>query len=275
LGEAPHPPAVDSLLEILTTTRDETVKMAVLTTLQAYNDPRIAPAVLTLYHEWGHDLRALAQSLLASRKASALALLGEVEAGRIDATSLLEETIRTIMLHRDDHISVIVKKHWENIDGGPTADMQEQFERGLAALGDQRGDPSAGKPLYMQLCGKCHSLHDLGGQIGPDLTVYDRNDVRHMLANIVNPSAEIREGFEGVTATLDDGRVVSGYLVEHDPSVLVMRTVDGQTISIRRDTIDEFLARRKSLMPENLLSQLSAIQIRDLFAYLRTSQPLP
>lgn len=275
LGEAPHPPAVGPLLEILTTTRDETVKMAVLTTLQAYNDPRIAPAVLTLYHEWGHDLRALAQSLLASRKASALALLGEVEAGRVDATSLLEETIRTIMLHRDDHISVIVKKYWENIDGGPTADMQEQFERGLAALGDQRGDPSAGKPLYMQLCGKCHSLHDLGGQIGPDLTVYDRNDVRHMLVNIINPSAEIREGFEGVTATLDDGRVVSGYLVEQDPSVLVMRTVDGQTISIRRDTIDEFLARRKSLMPENLLSQLSAIQIRDLFAYLRTSQPLP
>ena len=73
------------------------------------------------------------------------------------------------------------------------------------------GDPYPGKKLYMQMCGKCHTLHAVGGKIGPDLTTYKRDNVRQMLVHIVNPSAEIREGFETYVAVLKDGRVVTGF----------------------------------------------------------------
>jgi putative membrane-bound dehydrogenase-like protein len=274
-GEVAYPPAVPVLLETLAATRDEAVQAAILGGLQAYADDRIAPAVLARYDQWNDDLRALAQSLLASRKASARALVEAVDTGRIPATALPAETVRTLTLHRDDRIAALVAKHWGDLEGGSTAAMQAQLERGLAVLADRGGDPYAGKPLYMQTCGKCHQLHGLGGQIGPDLTAYKRDDVRHMLMNVVNPSAEIREGFEGLTALLADGRVVQGFLVEQDPQVLVFRTTDGQTLPVERDAIDELVPQKKSLMPENLLADLSDDQIRSLFAYLRTTQPLP
>ena len=40
------------------------------------------------------------------------------------------------------------------------------------------------------------------------------------------------------------------------------------------DQIDEMVRERKSLMPEGLLKDLTDRQVRDLFAYLHSSQPL-
>jgi putative heme-binding domain-containing protein len=124
------------------------------------------------------------------------------------------------------------------------------------------------------MCGKCHTLHAQGGKIGPDLTTYKRDDIRQMLIHIVNPSAEIREGFETQVAVLNDGRVVTGFLVEQDPQAITIRSPDGQTISLERLEIDELVKSRKSLMPEGQLKDLTEEQLRNLFAYLRSSQPL-
>jgi putative heme-binding domain-containing protein len=273
-SEVKNPAIVDVLLEILDRPIDESVKASVLGTLQAYADDRIAPAVLSQYAAWPDELRSLAQSLLVSRKGTALALLEAVDREAIAAKSLPDETVRKLTAHRDPRIAELVKKHWGDIEGATSEIMQAQFERGIAAIGSGGGDPYTGKPVYMQVCGKCHKLHDQGGQIGPDLTAYKRDDVRHMLLNVVNPSAEIREGFENLLAVLADGRIVQGFLVEQDPQVLVLRNTDGQTISIARDEIDELVPQKKSLMPENLLKDLTDDQIRSLFAYLRTTQPL-
>ena len=126
----------------------------------------------------------------------------------------------------------------------------------------------------MQMCGKCHTLHAIGGKIGPDLTTYKRDDIRQMLIHIVNPSAEIREGFETQIAVLNDGRVVTGFLVEQDQQTVTLRSPDGQTVSLERSSLDELNKSRKSLMPEGQLKELSDDQLRNLFAYLRSSQPL-
>ena len=59
-----------------------------------------------------------------------------------------------------------------------------------------------------------------------------------------------------------------------DNRVVVLRGVDGQNITIPRDQIEEMIPQKKSLMPEGLLKPLTPDQVRDLFAYLRSSQPL-
>ena len=97
---------------------------------------------------------------------------------------------------------------------------------------------------------------------------------QHMLMTIVNPSAEIREGFETQLIITDDGRTVTGFLADRDDQVIVLRGLDGQDITVTQDRIDEMIPQRKSLMPEGLLKDLNEQQVRDLFAYLRTTQPL-
>ena len=80
--------------------------------------------------------------------------------------------------------------------------------------------------------------------------------------------------FEEVRGT-DDGRSLNGFIEEQDAMVVVLKSPDGQKTIINRGNIDEMKPLPQSVMPEDLLKQFSDQQIRDLFAYLRASQPLP
>ena len=135
-------------------------------------------------------------------------------------------------------------------------------------------DIVAGKSLFNTNCAACHKLFEQGGQIGPDLSTYQRDDIDTMLLHIVNPSAEIREGYENFLLTTKDGRTVVGFLVEQDNQTVVLRGLDGQDISLERKDIKAMNAQGVSLMPAGLLTGYTDDQVRDLMAYLRSTQPL-
>lgn len=109
--------------------------------------------------------------------------------------------------------------------------------------------------------------------MGPDLTTYRRDDLEAMLLNIVNPNAEIREGYASQVVATTDGRTLTGIVVEQDHNVVVLRGSDGKEAMLARNAIEEIKPCRASLMPEGLLKSLGEQQVRDLFAYLRSTQP--
>ncbi len=121
---------------------------------------------------------------------------------------------------------------------------------------------------------RCHTLFGKGGKLAPDLTTYRRDDLDNILMNIVNPSAEIREGYTTAIIATTEGRVLSGIVIEQDKNVVVLRGDDGKDAAIARDEIEAMKMSMKSIMPEGLLKGLGDQEVRDLFAYLRSTQPL-
>jgi putative heme-binding domain-containing protein len=248
--------------------------MAALTALEPYDDPSIGAAVLRLYGQFNDDLRDVARTLLVSRKTWALQMLEAVDQGKIDPATVPAEAVRKLTAHRDAHLAELVKKHWGNVEGATTAEMQQEIVRLASVLHGGTGTPYPGKKLFLNTCGKCHTLFGQGGKVGPDLTIFKRDDIDNMLLHIVNPSAEIREGYETYQVETKDGRLLTGLLADKDNQVVVLRGSDGQTVTVRQDQIEEMAAQKKSLMPEGLLKTLTEQQVRDLFAYLRSTQPL-
>jgi putative heme-binding domain-containing protein len=273
-GEIRQPGCVPALLGIVERSPDDALRMAALTSLEEYQDPGIGTAIVKLYNRFTDAPRSVAQTLLVSRKSWLLGFLEAVESGAIDRTTIPEEVVRKMTVHRDPRIAGLVAKHFGTVEGATTAAMQRQIERLDGVLRSGSGSPYQGKKLFNTTCAKCHRLFDQGGQIGPDLTSYQRDDLSNLLVNIINPSAEIREGYETFLVTTKDGRVVTGFLVDKDNQVLVLRGADGQNISLRQSQVEEMTPQRKSLMPEGLLRDFTSQQVRDLFAYLRSSQPL-
>jgi putative heme-binding domain-containing protein len=274
LGEVKQPRAVPALLSVVERSGDDELRSAALTALIAYDDPMIANVVLTHYAELPDPVREAAQTLLGSRKASTRALLEAVDSGKISAGTIPVEAVRQMSAHRDERIAALIARHWGPIEGAGRSALQREVERLEAIVLAGVGNRSQGKQLFAATCAKCHTLFGQGAKIGPDLTAYQRHDLANLLLSIVNPSAEIREGFETLQAATRDGRVVTGLLVEKDPRVLILRNADGQTITLSRDEIDEVEPQRQSLMPEGLLKGLTDQQARDLLAYLRSTQPL-
>ncbi|MBP6602652.1 MAG: c-type cytochrome, partial [Verrucomicrobiales bacterium] len=136
------------------------------------------------------------------------------------------------------------------------------------------GSPYDGEAIFMQRCASCHKLFFKGGKIGPELTSYQRDDLGTMLISIINPNAEVREGFQFISVVTKDGRTLTGFEVERDLQVTVLRGLDGQDITLRAEEITEVTPMGRSLMPEGLLEGLDQQQLRDFFAYLRISQPI-
>ena len=161
-----------------------------------------------------------------------------------------------------------------NSSAGPTAEFARHISAVESALRTGPGNPYTGETLFMQRCAACHKLFFKGGNVGPDLTSYQRDNLGTMLLSIVNPNAEIREGFQYTVAETKDGRTVSGFVVDRDNQVTVLRGLAGENITLRADNIKSIEPMGQSLMPAGLLDGLDDQQLRDFFAYLRISQPI-
>lgn len=275
LGEVRQPRCVPPLLELVEKSASVPLRQAALTALQSYSEAKIGAEVVRLYGKLPEDVRGVAQTLLASRKAWTLELLQAVDLGKVPPAQVPEGALRKMLLHEDKQLAALVKKHWGTVQGATTEQMRQRIDELSKLLRGTTGNPYAGRKLYAVNCGKCHTLFGDGGQVGPDLTAYQRSDLERLLVSVVNPSAEVREGFEAYIVETKSGRVATGFLADQDNRVVVVRGVDGQSLVISRDDIEQLRKSDKSVMPDDTLKGLSEQQVRDLFAYLRSTQPLP
>jgi putative membrane-bound dehydrogenase-like protein len=277
-GQVNQPASVPVLLEVLRGKEPEPVRKAVLIALQRYDDKDIAPAVVALYPAMPPEVRRVAETLLTSRKPWAHTWLEAIAAGKIDKEQVPLNPVRKLLNLGDQAMKEQVRKLWGELKGETNDEMRQQIARLKEILRSDAGKPKpsvfAGKKLFMTSCATCHKLHSEGKSVGPDLTSFKRDDLDVMLLSIVNPSAEIREGYENHLIITKTGRSVNGVLVEKTEQVIALRGADGEVVTIPRSEVDEASIVGTSLMPEGLLKDLSEQQLRDLFAYLRTTQPV-
>ena len=140
--------------------------------------------------------------------------------------------------------------------------------RGFLPEGD-KGNAARGPAVFKEHCAVCHKLFDEGESIGPDLTGSERGNLDFLLTSLVDPSALVRKEYQAQTVALDDGRVLTGLIVEEtDQDAHPGRRQppeDRHRPATRSRTIKPSAV---SLMPEGLLDKLPEDQVRDLFQYL-------
>jgi putative membrane-bound dehydrogenase-like protein len=275
LSEVKHEPCVPMALEIVFNAKEKfELRRSALEALQAFEQIQIAKTLIAQYADLPPELREPTQSLLTSRTAWLQEFMSAVDQGTIQPSDVSREVVLKIVLRPDPHMAAAVKKHWGQVEGATSEQMRAEVTRLVQVIRSGQGDPYQGERLYHASCGKCHKLFGKGGDIGPDLTADKRDDLERMLLNVVNPSAEIREGYEPMLVATEAGRILTGFIVEQDNERMWLRNVEGQTTVIAREEIEEQRRLTRSIMPEGLLNQLSEQQVRDLFAFLRMTQPL-
>ncbi len=223
---------------------------------------------------WGDREKSALCLTFASRAEWARELIEARRAGTLTQADVPQDALLKMTFHKDPALQQAIQELWGSLAGAATAEMVETVDRLTVVLEDKTGDPYAGKKLYNQRCAKCHELFAEGEFVGPGLTSYQRNDRRHLLLQIVNPSLEIREGFELRVVVTADGRILTGFVTYEDDNALVIRGSEGEDVRVSKEDIDDMIPQKKSLMPEDLLKGLTDQQVADLFAYLQSAQPL-
>ncbi len=274
LGETREPRSVNAMMTLVRDGKNTDVRRAAIGALQAHEAPAIAVELATMLPSLPVALRTATVSALATRPAWAVVLLRAVKSGSVPVAAVPMDVARRLKALKGDEVARLTSELWPAMRQATSADMEKEIGRLVEVVGATTGNPYPGKRLFMETCGGCHRLFGKGGEVGPDLTTYQRTDLANLALNIVNPSAEVREGYEAYLAETRDGRSLSGFVVEKDAQRVVLRTADGQAVALGTSELAGMEPMGGSLMPEGLMAGLTDQQVRDLFAYLRSTQPL-
>jgi len=272
-GELREPSSVPVLLAAAAGPAPDELRKASLASLSSYDDDAIGAKVAALLPGLSGEVRTAALTLLATRAGWSLRLLDAVQAGRVKARDVPEDVATRLRASEDKAVAELAARVLPLAVPVP-AEFQKRIDEVAAALKGGPGNPYAGEATFTARCANCHKLFFKGGNVGPDLSSYQRDNLGTMLLSIVNPSAEIREGFQYYVVMTQDERLLSGFFVDRDNQVTVLRGLDGENITLRASEIRAIKPAGQSLMPAGLLDGLSEQQLRDFFAFLRITQPI-
>ena len=189
-------------------------------------------------------------------------------------------------LSADDRARIVA---WGTSHGDPQVrDLFERFtpeEQRRERLGTSirsgellalEGDADRGRKLWESATLTCRSCHHSATEpttdrpaVGPDLVGIGKRLTRaELLESILEPSRKVDPKFATWYVETTDGLVHTGLLPERSESEIVIRDAQGRDTRIQREEIEQFVQQSQSLMPEQLLRDLSAADAADLLAYL-------
>lgn len=241
-----------------------------------FDDPAAADHILVLYTGLNATEKRDAINTLASRANYAKPLLLAVADNRVPRRDLTAEIVRQLRNLKVAEIDRDLTKVWGSFREA-SADKKKEIEHFKAiyyAGGSTPGDAVRGRAVFTRTCQQCHTLFDVGGKVGPDITGSNRGDVNYLLENVVDPNAIIPNDYRTSTITTKDDRVLTGIVKKEDPNALTI-AMPNETLVLPRTDIESVKLSEISMMPEGLLAQLTDQEIRDLIYYLGRPGQVP
>jgi alcohol dehydrogenase (cytochrome c) len=150
--------------------------------------------------------------------------------------------------------------------------------------GPAPGNASAGEALFFgrAACASCHEVNARGGIVGPDLSNAGRLSGAVLHQKITNPSSVMsptggrggRGGLMPATVAVKtlDGREYRGVRRNEDTFSLQMIDSSGQMRMLDKLKLASIIVDNSSLHPADLAARLSAVDVSNLVAYLRSLQ---
>jgi putative heme-binding domain-containing protein len=199
---------------------------------------------------------------------SALMLTDALAAGRIPA-SVRPQVLAAAAARPDPQIRDLFERF--------LPDEQRIKRLGSAIKPEQllrlKGDAARGKELFFRStslqCINCHRVAGTGSTLGPDLSQIGRKYTRgQILESILEPSKTIEPKYATYMVETADGKVHTGILAEKTGREVVLRVVGDKEIRIPAGNVVTLEAVKTSLMPEQLLRDMTAEQAADLLEFL-------
>src|SRR5262249_13793298 len=146
-----------------------------------------------------------------------------------------------------------------------------------AELAKRKGDAAKGKKLLAESykgglqCLKCHTIRGIGGSppVGPDLSMIGKKASKENLyESILYPSKAIADQYVIWLIETNKGLLISGLIVEETKDVVVLRDAEGRDVRVAAKSIDKRTKGTKSIMPDDLVKQISEDELVDVVEYL-------
>jgi putative heme-binding domain-containing protein len=136
-------------------------------------------------------------------------------------------------------------------------------------------NPAKGMGAFMKAqCAACHQLGGHGVAVGPDLSkVSEKYKGQKLLQQVLDPSAEVNEGFKLWNFKLKNGNVIAGTIVKQDDGGfdVMQNPLQPKVLTrVAAKDVARQVPSKTSPMPQGLLAPLSKEEILDLLAFVES-----
>lgn len=242
------------------------LQLAIVDRLALQDDSQIAEVLLAPWQSYGPSLRARVLDVLASRTQWSNVLLEGVVARRVSSGEISPSMRERLLATKDETL----RTAWSKAFAASTSPDRKQVIQHYQTALTLNGDVERGRKVFATSCAACHKIGNVGHDVGPDLASITDKRPATLLANIIDPSAEVEARYLTYIVVTVDGRVHNGLLATETGSSITLLSNEGKRETILRTEIEELRASGKSLMPEGLEKDLSPQAVADLIALLTT-----
>lgn len=156
----------------------------------------------------------------------------------------------------------------------PPADIKRAVDEKLSQLGE--GDPVRGLQVFRgerAACSGCHRMGYIGKEIGPDLTrIGGSRTAEALLEAILFPSARLEQSYQSTRVLTVDGQIFNGLIRSQDQNSIELQLTAQRKETLARSEIEQMEPSDVSVMPQGINELLSAQELADLLALLKSAQ---
>jgi putative membrane-bound dehydrogenase-like protein len=265
LGYAPFGVAKPTLAKLLSPRQPAELQLAAIRALALHPRPEVAPTLLGAWSGYSPTVRRECVEALFARTERLQTLLAALEKKTVLAGQLEPARVEQLRRHRDPAVRARAQKV---LVGVAAPERQKVVDAYRAAL-DLKADRLRGKAVFKKTCATCHRLENEGYEVGPDLLAALKNKTREqLLLDILDPSREVDPRFQNYIVTTTKGQTLTGLIATETASSITLRRGEKAEDVLLRSQIEDITATGKSVMPENLETQLSKQDLADVIEYL-------
>jgi putative membrane-bound dehydrogenase-like protein len=239
------------------------LQSAAIESLAAFDDRSVAATLIAHWKTYDPVARRKVLDELLSHRDRVQTLLQAIEDHRMEMNAI-DAAGRARLLQYPDR--AIAERAHSLFQSNSTDRMKVvQSYQGVLKMA---GNPSQGKKVFENTCGRCHLTRKQGGRVGPDLSGLSSKTKEELLTSILNPSYAIEPQFTNYIITTKDGGLHDGIIANESPGTITLRGGSEQDETLLRENIVEMRASSLSIMPDELEKSMSRQDIADVISYL-------
>lgn len=249
------------LEDLLGPTRSPTTQRVAIESL-ASDDQKFHEVLLRRIPELTPAVQQTAWATLGRQRSGLRVIASAVEKGELAPADVPVTVRETMWSSRDARVRSAIPVT------GLTVAMPDSYSKYLGAV-KERGNQIAGELVFRKHCAACHAPETGGNLVGPPLKSVADKKPEQILISILDPNREVDPKYYRVQVLTNRGTIFVGVLTEETETRLAIVDAQGKRHSVLRRDIESLQTVKQSLMPSNLVNEISPEQMRDLVSFLK------
>jgi putative heme-binding domain-containing protein len=256
--------ALPVLGKLISNREPQAVQRAAIVAMGRYRQPGVAQSLISAWNQLSPQLRETANDVLFARAERALAMLDAVDRGELSDSDLAPTRLQTAARSKNAELAKRAKMHLARATTGRRAEVLKAYAAALR-IG---GDVERGRLAFKQHCSVCHKLEGIGHELGPNLAAMRSRGAEAILANVIDPNAEVNPQYLNYVVVTVEGNTMTGMLTAESATTITLTRQEQATDTVLRVDIEQLQSTGVSLMPEGLEEKIDIQTMADIIAYI-------